>query len=289
MLGMFIYGMINSCILVLMALGFSLTFGISGIANFAYGAIYVTGAYLCWHFIYSLGIWYPLSIIISVLITGVVGVCIYRFILFRVRGIPLSEIIVTFGLGTGLLELYRSIGLTGHSYKLPAFFDGSLEIFDVFIDYQRLIILCLGISLLVLLWLFTHYTKLGLAFRGIAQDEETALAFGIEPERAAMASFFIGSSLAALAAVSIVPLSLLAVEDGSNVLLLVLAVGIVGGLESTAGIIVASLIFGFLQMVFSTYFSPLYSLVVTLISIVLILTIKPSGLFGKSKELEERV
>jgi branched-chain amino acid transport system permease protein len=289
MMGMFIYGMVNSCMLVLMALGFSLTFGISGIANFAYGAIYVTGAYLCWHFVNSFGLWYPLSIVMSVLITGIVGVCMYRFVLYRVRGIPLSEIVVTFGLGTGLLELYRSLGLSGHSYKLPVFADGSVEIFDVYIDFQRLIILCLGIILLLLLWIFTHHTKLGLAFRGIAQDEETALAFGIEPERTAMASFYIGSSLAALAAIAIVPLSLLSVEDGSNVLILVLAVGIVGGLESTLGIIVASLIFGFLQMIFSTYFSPLYSLVVTLVSIVLILAVKPSGLFGSSKELEERV
>lgn len=289
MMGMFIYGMVNSCVLVLMAIGFSLTFGISGIANFAYGALYITGAYLCWHFINSFGIWYPLSIVISILVTGMIGVCMYRFILFRVRGIPLSEIIVTFGLGTGLLELYRSVGLTGHSYKLPVFVDGSLELFDVYIDYQRLIILCLGIILLLFLWVFTHYTKIGLAFRGIAQDEETALAFGIEPERTAMASFYIGSCLAALSAISIVPLSLLAVEDGSNVLILVLAVGIVGGLESTLGIIVASLIFGFLQIIFSTYFSPLYSLAITLVSIVMILAIKPSGLFGSSKELEERV
>ncbi len=147
----------------------------------------------------------------------------------------------------------------------------------------------MGILLLVILWLFTHYTKIGLAFRGIAQDEETALAFGIEPESTAMTSFFVGSFLAALAGIALVPLSLLAVEDGSNVLILVLAVGIVGGLESTLGIIVASFIFGFSQIILSTYFSPLYSMVLTLVSIVLILIIKPSGLFGRFKELEERV
>ncbi len=125
MIGMFVYGVVNSCMLVLMAIGFSLTFGISGIANFAYGALYITGAYLCWHFLNSFGLFYPVSIVLSALITGLVGICIYRFFLFRVRGIPLSEIIVTFGLGTGMLELYRSMGLTGHSYKLPPFVDGS--------------------------------------------------------------------------------------------------------------------------------------------------------------------
>lgn len=289
MMAVLVYGVVNSCIIVLMAIGFSLTFGISGIANFAYGALYVTGAYLCWLLLNSLGLFYPLSILASILITGVVGVCIYRFFLFRVRGIPLAEIIVTFGLGTGMLELYRSVGLTGHSFKLRPFVDGSVEFWDVYIDYQRLIITGLGITLLIVLWLFTHYTKMGLAFRGIAQDEETALAFGIDSESVAMASFGLGSGLAALAGMALVPLSLLTVEDGSNVLIMVLAVGIVGGLESTLGIIAASFIFGFSQIILSTYLSPLYSSVLTLMSIVVILIVRPSGLFGRFKELEERV
>lgn len=286
---MIIYGLVNSAIFTLMAIGFSLTFGISGIANFAYGAFYVTGAYLCWHLLYSLGLAYPLSIAGSVLFTGFLGAIIYRFVLFRVRGITLSEVIATFGIGIGMLELYRSIGLTGHSYKLPVFLEGSLEILDVYLDYQRLIILGLGIVLLIFLWLFTHHTRLGLSFRGIAQDEETALSFGIESEGTAMISLGIGSSLAALAAVTIMPLSILAVEAGTNVLILVLAVGIVGGMESTLGVIVASLIFGFSQIVVSTYFSPHYSTIVMLGAIILILAVRPSGLFGKFKELEERV
>ena len=286
---MIIYGLINSAIFTLMAIGFSLTFGITGIANFAYGAFYITGAYLCWHLLNSLGLPYPLSIAISVLSTGFLGAIIYRFVLFRVRGITLSEVIATFGIGIGMLELYRSIGLTGHSYKLPVFFEGSLEIFDVYLDYQRLVILGLGIVLLILLRLFSHHTKIGLSFRGIAQNEETALAFGIESESAAMLSIGIGSSLAALAAVTIMPLSILAVEGGTNVLILVLAVGIVGGMESTLGVIVASLIFGFSQIIVSTYSSPHYSTIVMLGAVIIILAVRPSGLFGKFKELEERV
>lgn len=289
MTGMIIYGLVNSAVFALMAIGFSLTFGISGIANFAYGAFYITGAYLCWHLLYSLGLAYPLSIGGSVLFTGFLGAIIYRFVLFRVRGITLSEVIATFGIGIGMLELYRSVGLTGHSYKLPVFLEGSLELLDVYLDYQRLIILGLGIVLLISLWLFTHCTRIGLSFRGIAQDEETALAFGIESEGTAMVSFGIGSSLAALAAVTIMPLSILAVEEGTNVLILVLAVGIVGGMESSLGVIVASLIFGFSQVIVSTYFSPHYSAIVQLGMIILILAVRPSGLFGKFKELEERV
>ena len=289
MMGMIIYGLVNSAIFTLMAIGFSLTFGISGIANFAYGAFYITGGYVCWHLLNSLGLNYLLSIVISVLSVGFLGTIIYRFVLFRVRGIPLAEIIATFGIGIGMLEVYRSIGLTGHSYKLPIFLEGSLEILGVYIDYQRIIILGLGIVLLIFLWLFTHHTRIGLSFRGIAQDEETALSFGIESESTAIISLGIGSALAAFAAVTIIPLSILSVEQGMNVLIFVLAVGIVGGMESTVGIVVASLIFGFSQIIVSTYFSPRYSMIIMFGVIILILAVRPSGILGKSKELEERV
>ncbi|MDY7036457.1 MAG: branched-chain amino acid ABC transporter permease [Thermodesulfobacteriota bacterium] len=287
--GMVVYGLINSAVFILMAIGFSLTFGISGIANFAYGAFYIAGAYGCWHLLNTLGLPYFLALSISSLCTGMLGSVIYRFVLFRVRGNILSEVIATFGLGMGILELFRSIGLTGHSYKLPKFMDGSLEIFGVYVDSQRLIIVGLALLFLVFLYLFTHYTRIGLAFRGIAQDEQTALSFGIESENTAMISMGIGSVLAALAAITIMPLSLISVDEGSHILILVLAVGIVGGIESTLGVIIASMIFGFSQIIVATYFTTHYTMLVMLGAIILILAVMPSGLFGKFKELEERV
>lgn len=289
MAGMLIYGLINSIIFALITIGFTLTFGISGIANFAHGAFYVAGAYISWHLLNSLGFPYPLAIAISVLVTGFFGAILYRFVIFRVRGIILSEVIATFGLGIGFLELFRCLGLTGYDYKLPKFVDGSLELLGVYVDYQRLIIIVLGAVLLLFLWFFTHHTKIGLAFRAIAQDEHTALNFGVESDRTAMLSLGMGASLAALAAIAIMPLSLIAVEEGLHILILALAVGIVGGMESTMGVIIASLIFGFSQIIVATYLSPNYTMIVMLAAIILILLIRPSGLFGKFKELEERI
>ena len=289
MLGMLLYGLINSAVFMLMAIGFSLTFGISGVANFAYGAFYVTGAYITWQLINSLGLSFAISIIISAIITGLFGALLYRFVLFRIRGLLLSEIIATFGIGMGMLELYRSIGLSGHSYKLPTFVDGSVEVLGVYVDYQRLIIVGVATALVFFLWFFSHHTKMGLAFRGIAQNEHTSLAFGIESEFTAMVSMGMGCCLASLAAVVIIPLSLIQVEEGSNVLILALAVGIVGGMESIAGVILGSLIFGYAQIAVATYFNPHYTVIVMSAAILVVLVIKPSGLFGKFKELEERV
>lgn len=289
MIGILIYGLINSIIFILITIGFSLTFGISGIANFAYGAFYVMGAYITWQLVNFLGLSYPLAIAISISITGLLGAILYWIVLFRLRGIILSQVIATFGLGVCMLEFFRSIGLSGHSYKLPSFVDGSLELLGVYIDFQRLLIIGLGLALVFFLWFFSHHTKIGLAFRGIAQNEHTALCFGIDSDNTAMLSMGIGSALAAVAAVAIVPLSLIQVAEGYNIFILALAVGIVGGLESTVGIIVASLIIGYAQIIVANFFNPHYTMVVMLAAIIFVLLVRPSGLFGKYKELEERV
>jgi len=289
MSGMIVYGLVNSAVFVLMAMGFSLTFGISGVANFAHGAFYVTGAYVTWQLVNSLGFAYPLAIGISILVTGVFGAIVYWIVLYRIRGMELSEVIATFGLGVGLLETFRSIGLSGHSYKLPKFVDGSMEILGVYVDFQRLIIIGVAAALVFFLWLFSHHTKMGLAFRAIAQNEHTALTFGIESDITAMMSLGMGSALAAVAASVIVPLSLIQVDEGKHILILALAVGIVGGMESVLGIVIASLVFGFAQIIVATYFNPHYTMIVMFAAILIVLIVKPSGLFGKFKELEERI
>lgn len=289
MSGLLVYGLVNSAVFILMAMGFSLTFGISGVANFAHGAFYVTGAYITWQLVNSLGFSYPLAIGLSILLTGVFGAVLYWIVLYRIRGMELSEVIATFGLGMGLLEVFRSIGLSGHSYKLPKFVDGSIEIVGVYVDFQRLIIIGVAATLIFFLWLFSHHTKIGLAFRGIAQDEHTALCFGIESDITAMVSLGVGSALAAVAAAVIVPLSLIQVDEGKHILILALAVGIVGGMESILGIVMASFVFGFAQIIVATYFNSHYTMIVMFAAILIVLIVKPSGLFGKFKELEERV
>jgi branched-chain amino acid transport system permease protein len=159
----------------------------------------------------------------------------------------------------------------------------------VSLDYQRLAIIGVGLILLLLLWFLTHYTKVGLAFRGIAQDEQTALSMGIRSDWTAMLSVAFGSALAAVAAIIILPLSMINVNTGYDVLLIAMAVAVVGGLESFLGIIVASFILGYAQIITAHFFAPHWMMVMYLIAIMVILAIKPSGLFGKFKEIEERV
>jgi len=288
-LGTILYAVLNSAILVVMAIGFSLTFGISGVANFAYGSMYILSAYLSWMLLNLLELPYGLALLLSLLMTMSAGALMYRFVLLRVRGQALSEVIATFGIGLAILELFQYLGFVGFEYSLPVLIDDSFIIGETVIDAQRLLIAAAGGLLVAGLWAFTHYTRLGLAFRGIAQDERTALTLGIESDRIAMFSVALGCGLAALSATLIIPLGSISPSDGYEVLIKALAVCIIGGLGSTGGVIVASFVIGFAERFTDTYLSSHWTMIVSLAAILIVLVVKPSGLFGRQKELEERI
>jgi branched-chain amino acid transport system permease protein len=233
-----VYGFVNSVILVLVALGFNLTFGISGIANFAYGALYILGALLSWVFFNTIGLY---------------------------------------------------IGFIGFEYSLPVFIDTSIEIGQVVVDMQRIFIVLIGTAMAGFLWFFTHHTRTGLRFRGIAQEERTALSLGINTDRVAMLSVSFGAAYAAIAAIVILPLGTINIEQGYSVLINALAVCIVGGLGSTGGLVLASFLIGYGQTITVTYIESHWVMLVPLIAILGILIFRPSGLFGEHKELEERI
>jgi branched-chain amino acid transport system permease protein len=289
MLSLLIYGTLNSVILVLYAYGFSLVYGISGIANFAHGGIYILGGFLTWCFMNSLGLPYAVSAILSVLLMGLLGFGLYWGLLLRIRGIVLSELVVTFVAGIAILEVLAWKGLYGFYYNLPVFVKGGISIGNVAVDYQRLIALGSGACLGGILWFFVHHTRIGLSFRGIAQDERTALSLGIESDWIGALSLALGSALAAVAAVLILPLGVLEANIGYDVLIYAVTVAIVGGLESASGMVVASFIVGFGQIAVARYVGSSWMIIVPLAAIVLILAVRPSGMFGKSKELEERI
>lgn len=287
--GTIIYGLINSAILALMAIGFNLTFGISGVANFAYGSLYILSAYGVFTFLNLLHLPYPLAVLIAIAFNMLLGALLYRIVLLRVRGQVLSEVIATFGMGLAILELFRYFGWVGFEYNLPVFIDKNFVVAGTYLDMQRFLILAFSVLLIVGLWGFTHYTSLGLAFRGIAQDERTSLTFGIDADMVATLSVSFGAGLAAMAALLIVPLGSISPGEGYDVLVKALAVCIIGGLGSTGGVIVASIIIGFAERFTDTYIGSHWTMIVSLAAILLVLIVKPSGLFGSQKELEERI
>ena len=284
-----IYGTINSVTLALYAIGFAMVYGVSRLPNFAHGALYVVSGFITWSFLNVMGLNYLLSIILALIATAIIGALIYRFVLIRVRGMEISEIIASYAIGLAILEGFRWGGFKGLTYTLPAFIEGSTEIAGVSVDYQRLLVVGIGAVVVGLLWLFTRYTRIGLAMRGMAQDERAALMLGIDSDLIAVVAMGFGSMLAALAAVLLLPLGNIVVEAGYNILILAIAVCIVGGLGSWMGAVLAAFLIGFAQILTVVYLGAHYQTVVALLAIILTLILKPSGLFGQQKELEERV
>ncbi len=284
-----IYGVINSIVLALMSLGFALVYSISRVPNFAHGALYITCGYLVWIILNKTGIPYVPSIMLGILATALIGALMYRFIIIRIRGMEISEIIGTYAIGLAIIEGLRWGGLRGMTYTLPVFIPGSTRIAGVVVDYQRLLIVGAGILIFVLLFLFTRFNRIGLALRGIAQDERAAMMLGIDSDMTAIISLAIGSALAGFAAILLLPLGNIVVEQGYNVLIFAVAVCVIGGLGSWSGTIIASFIIGFAQILTETFVSSHFLMVVALLAIIVTLLIKPSGIFGKQKQLEERV
>jgi branched-chain amino acid transport system permease protein len=251
-----VYGLVNGMTFFLMAVGFSFVYGISRLPNFAHGALYVVTGFITWSFVENVGLPFWLSILISLIIVSLAGMAIYRFIMIRVRGMPISEIIVSFAIALAI---------------------------------HRLLIIAVGVLILASIWLFTHYHRIGLALKAMAQHERAALMLGINSDRMAIVALAIGSALAGIAAVAVMPLGSVNVESGYSVLTHAIAVCVIGGLGSWAGTLLASLVLGLSTTILSAFGGTMWNNVLIFGLIIFILIVRPSGLLGQQKELEERV
>jgi len=154
------------------------------------------------------------------------------------------------------------------TYTLPVFIEGSINIGGIPVDFQRIIVIAIGIVVVTFMWLFTHFNKIGLALRGMAQDEHAAMMLGIDSDRMAVIAMAMGSMLAGLSAIALLPLGNIVVEAGYNVLILSIAVCIVGGLGSWVGAILAAFMIGFLQIITVAYIESHFQMVVALLAII---------------------
>ena len=284
-----LFGIINSVTLSLTALGFTLVYSISRLPNFAHGALYVTSGYIVWLCVNTLGLNYVAGIVVGIVATAIIGALMYHLIILRIRGMQISEIIATYAIGLAIIEGLRWGGLRGSTFTLPSFLAGSIGIGGITVDHQRLFVLGSGVVVFAALGLFVKFTKTGLALKAIAQDERSAMMLGIDSDRKALVSFALGSGLSAFAAILILPLGSIVVETGYNVLIYSIAVSIIGGLGSWGGAIIASFIIGFAQILTEVFLSTQYQMVISLLAIIVTLLLKPSGIFGKQKELDDRV
>jgi branched-chain amino acid transport system permease protein len=283
-----IYGLLASGVYALLAVGFSLIFGVARIANLSHTAFYMLAAYLIYTFASSLGLNLYLSITLAVIIVTAAGVVSYRLLIARVRQHEATTLIVTIALAVMIQEAILK-GFGGQPRSVSKLISGSTEIFGVSVLNQQF--LTLGVVILVLLgtWIFLMRTKTGVAIRSTAQDREVANLMGINVPRMEMLAMAISVGLAAVAGALVAPLFVLTPGMWAHPLVMVLAIVVLGGLGSLKGSLIGALVLGFAEnlVVFLAPSGAYLKTSVALTVMLIVILIKPEGLFGVVFE-EER-
>ena len=281
-------GLVNGGVYALLAIGFSLIFGVARIVNIAHTAFYMLAAYCFYTLLVKTGLGFLLSGVISVVAVTLFSVVCYRLVIEPVREHEAAVLIATIALALVFQELMLySFG--GHFLGIPSTLEGSMRFLGVSIPYQRLLILVVAGAMLVLVWFLLYRTRLGLAIRATANDLEVANLMGMNVHRVAMATVAISVSLAAVAGVVVAPVFVVDPFMWLAPLVTMLAIVVLGGLGSLKGSLIGALIIGYVEAitVFAVPAGAYLKGAVALLIMVIVLLARPEGLFGVAFE-EER-
>lgn len=267
---------------VLMALGFTMIFGVLRIVNFAHGEFYMLGAFFVLTVITELQIGYFPAVVIAVISVGLLGIFTEEVIFRRFRDKELEGMIVALGLSI----LIQNLGLVTwgpYDLSIPPVFTGVLKIGSMFYPVERLMVVLLSFLLMAGFYLFLKRTKLGLAIQAIAQDTEIARVQGMRINRLYPLAFAIGTGLAAAAGAVIGPLFQLNPWMGIMPQVKAFIVVILGGIGSIPGAFLGGFILGVAESFVTTYTSKAIADMLGFILVICILLFRPSGLFGHSQ------
>ena len=281
-------GLVNGGVYALLAIGFSLIFGVARIVNIAHTAFYMLAAYCFYTLLVKTGLGYLLSGLISVGAVTLLSVVCYRLVIEPVREHEAAVLIATIALALVFQELMLYT-FGGHFLGIPSTLDGSVRFLGVSIPYQRLLILVVAGAMLVLVWFVLYHTRLGLAIRATANDLEVANLMGMNVHRVAMATVAISVALAAVAGVVVAPVFVVDPFMWLAPLVTMLAIVVLGGLGSMKGSLIGALIIGYVEAitVFAVPAGAYLKGAVALLIMVIVLLVRPEGLFGVVFE-EER-
>jgi branched-chain amino acid transport system permease protein len=288
LLDIIIAGLISGSIYALLAIGFSLIFGVARIVNIAHTAFYMLAAYCIYYGTNRLG-FHPLpSMVAAVILVSFLGLLSYKLFIDPIREHEGAVLIGTIALAMAFQEIMLIL-FTGDFLSVPLLINGYMTIGGIKVSYQQ--VLTIGVALLALLavWAFLKLTRVGLAIRSTAEDREVANLMGINESRIAMITMVISVALAGLTGAVVVPLAIVNPFMWTSPLIMMMAVVVLGGLGSIKGSFVGAYILGFAEamVVFLAPNGAYLKGSVALSIMILVLLIRPEGLFGVSFE-EER-
>jgi branched-chain amino acid transport system permease protein len=283
-LGQLLLGLVNGSFYAMLSLGLAVIFGLLGIVNFAHGALYMIGAYVAWIGLDRFGMNYWVALVVAPIVVGALGVAVERSLLRHLYRIdPIYGLLLTFGLALiaeGIFRYY--FGVSGESYPVPDLLAGATNLgFMVLPNYRAWVVVA---SLVVCLgtWFLIEKTRLGAYLRAGTENPALVQAFGINVPIMVMFTYAAGAGLAALAGVLAAPVIQVTPLMGSNLIIVVFAVVVIGGMGSILGSILTGLGLGVIEG-FTKVFYPEASNIVVFVIMAIVLVIRPAGLFGREK------
>ena len=280
--GQLLIGLINGSFYALLSLGLAVIFGMLHIVNFAHGAFYMMGAFAAYFLLQYGGIGYWPALILSPLIIGAVGALVEMLFLKRLHGFdPLYSLLLTFGLALIFQGLFQNyFGASGMPYAIPKQLSGAFNLGFMFLPVYRGWVIVASAMVCFGTWLVIEKTKLGAYLRAATENPTMVRAFGINVPRMVTLTYGFGVALAALAGVLAAPVLQVQPRMGSDLIIVVFAVVVIGGMGSIAGSIFTGLMLGVVEG-FTRVFYPQGSSTIVFVVMAIVLLVRPSGLFGR--------
>jgi len=284
LLGQLLLGLVNGAFYAMLSLGLAVIFGLMDEVNFAHGAFFMMGAMFTWMGgqYFHLNFWWML--LLAPLLVGLVGMLVERLMLRRLRGMdPIYGLLLTFGLTLLIEGVFRSFyGVAGEPYSPPDLLGGTLDLGFMYLPLYYVFAMLASLLVCLGTWLLIERTKLGAYLRAGTENPSLVQAFGINFPLLVMLTFAFGSALAGLAGVLAAPIIQVSPLMGSNLIIVVFAIVVIGGMGSVMGAIVSGLALGVIEGLAKVFYSPISTTVVFILMAV-VLTVRPAGLFGKEK------
>ena len=279
--GQLLIGLINGAFYAMLSLGLAVIFGLLNIINFTHGAQYMMGAFCAWFLLEQAGVGYWWSLLLAPIAVGAVGVVIERTMLSRLYQLDhLYGLLLTFGLALIIQGVFTNFyGSSGQPYRLPEEFAGAFNLGFMFLPKYRAWVIVASLVVCLSTWFVIERTKLGSYLRAATENPTLVQAFGINVPRMITLTYGFGVGLAALAGVMAAPIYQVSPQMGSNLIIVVFAVVVIGGMGSIMGAILTGFGLGVVEGLTKVFYPEASSTVVFVI-MAIVLLVRPAGLFG---------
>jgi len=282
--GQLLIGLINGSFYALLSLGLAVIFGLLNIINFTHGAQYMMGAFVAYLMLNKLGLGYWWALLLAPIAVGATGVAIERLMLSRLYKLDhLYGLLLTFGLALIIQGLFRNeYGSSGQPYQMPAELTGAQNLGFMFLPNYRAWIIVASLVVCLATWYVIERTKLGSYLRAATENPQLVQAFGVNVPLMITLTYGFGVALAAFAGVMAAPIYQVSPQMGADLIIVVFAVVVIGGMGSILGAIVTGFGLGLIEGLTKVFY-PEASNIVIFVIMVIVLLIKPAGLFGVQK------